>query len=524
MKLETGSHDIAVAHDETADAQDHAESRDGVASRRFFLFGALAAVGLRPARATAQGRKRPAPPQRRFQTIAQSEVPGAPAAWTDKHARLLRRASYGPTQSDLALVKSVGYQAWLQRQLKYTRIDDSAVESLVAQRYPDLSKTGEDLYALSSGTLEAELQQATIFRAAFSQRQLYQRMVEFWSDHFNIDYAKVGYLKLLDDRDVIRKHALGRFGDLVKASAKSAAMLAYLDQAGSRVGRPNENYARELMELHTLGVDGGYTQTDVAELARVLTGWTITGRGVFSFNPALHDWGAKTVMGLTIPAGNSSMGQDGVKEGERVIDMLLAHPNTARFIATKMIRWLVNSEPTETQIRTVSAVYRSTGGDIAAMVRATLNEQWIANAPARYKRPFHFLVSSLRAMNPTVLSTDPVNRQLAVLGQTLFEWDTPDGYPDRIEYWAGNITTRWQFANTLANYKSTATITLDHTPYLTAGADGAIELLNKNVFAGELSPATRTALRTYLGGGTLNETRVRETIGLAIASSDFQWY
>jgi uncharacterized protein (DUF1800 family) len=301
-------------------------------------------------------------------------------------------------------------------------------------------------------------------------------------------------------------------------------MLAYLDQTQSRVGRPNQNYARELLELHTLGVDGGYTQEDVAELSRVLTGWTITGRGVFTFNPALHDWGAKTVMGLTIPAGNSSQGVEGVKEGERVIDMLLAHPSTAKFISTKLIRWLLNSEPTDTQIRTVSAVYRSTGGDIAAMVRATLNEQWLTNAPARYKRPFHFLVSGLRALNPTVLSTSSANGQLGVLGQILFEWDTPDGYPDRIEYWAGNITTRWQFANTLANYKSTSAIFFDHTPYLAAGADGAIDLLDKNVFGGEISPSTRTALRTYIGAGTLNETRVRETVGLAIASSDFQWY
>jgi uncharacterized protein (DUF1800 family) len=492
--------------------------------RAFFFVGALAAIGLRPARARAQARTRLAVPKGRFRTIAQSEVPGAPTAWTDKHVRLLRRATYGPTQGELASVKAIGYQAWLQRQIKWTRIPNTDVDTLVAMRYPNLSRGVDDIYAVSSGTLEAELQQSTIFRAAFSQRQLYERMVEFWSDHFNIDWAKVGYLKMIDDRDVIRKHALGRFGDLVKASARSPAMLAYLDQTQSRVGRPNENYARELMELHTLGVDGGYTQDDVAELSRVLTGWTITGRGVFSFNPALHDWGAKTVMGMTIPAGNSSQGAEGVKEGERVIDMLLAHPNTARFIATKMIRWLVNSEPTETQIRTVSAVYRSTGGDIAAMVRAALNEQWLANAPARYKRPFHFMVSALRALNPTVLSTDPVNRQLAVLGQTLYEWDTPDGYPDRIEYWAGNITTRWQFANTIANYKSATTITLDHAPYLAAGADGAIELLNKNVFGGELSPSTRTALRTYLGAGTLNEARVRETIGLAVASSDFQWY
>lgn len=502
------------------------ESIEQPASRRtFFFLGALAALGLRPARAQAQRRVRWFPaPTGRFRTIAQSEVPGAPATWSDRHVRLLRRATYGPNQFDLDLVRSIGYQAWLQRQLKYTRISDASVDTLVAQRYPNLSRGVDDIYAINSGTLEAELQQATIFRAAFSQRQLYQRMVEFWGDHFNIDWAKVGYLKIIDDRDVIRKHALGRFGNLVKASAKSPAMLAYLDQTQSRVGRPNQNYARELLELHTLGVDGGYTQEDVAELSRVLTGWTITGRGVFTFNPALHDWGAKTVMGLTIPAGNSSQGVEGVKEGERVIDMLLAHPSTAKFISTKLIRWLLNSEPTDTQIRTVSAVYRSTGGDIAAMVRATLNEQWLTNAPARYKRPFHFLVSGLRALNPTVLSTSSANGQLGVLGQILFEWDTPDGYPDRIEYWAGNITTRWQFANTLANYKSTSAIFFDHTPYLAAGADGAIDLLDKNVFGGEISPSTRTALRTYIGAGTLNETRVRETVGLAIASSDFQWY
>jgi uncharacterized protein (DUF1800 family) len=501
------------------------ESTEKPASRRaFFFVGALAAIGLRPARAKAQRAARWPAPTGRFKTIAQSEVPGAPAAWADKHARILRRATYGPTQADLATVKSIGYQAWLQRQLKPMRIADEAVDTLVAQRYPNLALGPDDLYTVSSGTLEAELQQSTIFRAAFSTRQLYERMVEFWSDHFNIDWAKVGYLKLIDDRDVIRKHALGRFGDLVKASARSPAMLAYLDQTQSRVGRPNQNYARELMELHTLGVDGGYAQEDVAELSRVLTGWTITGRGVFSFNPALHDWGAKTVLGMTIPAGNSSLGAEGVKEGERVIDMLLSHPSTAKFISTKLIRWLLTSEPTDSQIRTVSAVYRSTGGDIAAMVRAILNEQWITNAPARYKRPFHFLVSGLRVLNPTVLSTSSVNGQLGVLGQTLFEWDTPDGYPDRIEYWAGNITTRWQFANTLANYKSTTAVAFDHTPYLAAGADGAIELLNKNVFGGEISPSTRTALRTYIGAGTLNESRVRETIGLAIASSDFQWY
>src|SRR6185503_4707687 len=124
------------------------------------------------------------------------------------------------------------------------------------------------------------------------------------------------------------------------------------------------NYAREIMELHTLGVDGGYTQTDVAELSRVFTGWTIQGRGQFVFNPAIHDWGAKTVMGMSIPAGSPSLGQEGVKEGEKVIDMLVAHPNTARFISTKMLKWLLTATPTEAQISAVASAYKATSGDI----------------------------------------------------------------------------------------------------------------------------------------------------------------
>jgi uncharacterized protein (DUF1800 family) len=368
-----------------------------------------------------------------------------------------------------------------------------------------------------------QLQQATIYRAAFSTRQLYERMVEFWSDHFNIYVGKVGYLKVIDDREVIRKHALGRFGDLVKASAKSPAMLAYLDQTTSRVGRPNQNYARELMELHTLGVDGGYTQDDVAELSRVLTGWGIKGRGDFNFDPAGHDWTQKTVMGMTIPAGSPAQGQAGLLEGEKIIDMLVAHPSTARFISTKMIRWLLNSEPTSQQISTVSGIYRVTGGDISAMVRAILNDAWITASPARYKRPYHLLISAMRASGASVTATNTVNTQLTSMGQALYTWETPDGFPDSVEFWSGGIAPRWQMATTMSNYKTTA-ITVDHTPFLVAGVDGTIDQIDQRIFAGEISPTTKAALRGYLAGGTLNETRVRETIGLALAASDFQWY
>ena len=172
----------------------------------------------------------------------------------------------------------------------------------------------------------------------------------------------------------------------------------------------------------------------------------------------------------------------------------------------------------------IAGVYRSTGGDIAAMVRAILNDAWLGAAPARYKRPFHFLVSGVRALGPTVNSADPLNRQLASLGQPLFAWETPDGYPDSVEYWSGNITPRWAFASALSAYATSTTVAVDAMPFLNAGLDGSIELMNQRIFAGEMSASTRAALRAYAAGGTLTETRMRETLGLAVASSDFQWY
>ena len=501
-------------------------SAEAPRSRRSFIFlGALAAA-FSPRRAAAQSASSPRAVvlPGRFRTVAQREDPAAPLAWRDTTARLVRRATFGATAAEVARAKKTGYQGWLTQQLKPARINDDTVSAAVALQCPLLSQTPDQLFAANASTVQAQLQQATIYRAAFSQRQLYERMVEFWSDHFNIAIAKVGYLKALDDRDVIRKYAMGRFGDLLKASAKSPAMLSYLDQTQSRAGRPNQNYARELMELHTLGVDGGYTQEDVAELSRVLTGWTVTGRGVFLFDPTGHDWGPKQVLGVGIPGGVSTSGQAGMLEGEKMLDVLIAHPSTARFIAQKMLRWLLTSEPTDSQVRIIAGVYRSTGGDIAAMVRAILNDAWLGAAPARYKRPFHYLVSGVRALGPTVNSADPLNRQLTSLGQPLFAWETPDGYPDSVEYWCGNITPRWSAANTLSTYNTLSTVQVDATPFLSAGLDGSIELINQRVFAGEISASTRAALRAYAAGATLTEARMRETLGLALASSDFQWY
>lgn len=462
----------------------------------------------------------------------ESSIPGAPlganvpppTAWADARLRLVRRATYGPRAADVDDVRRVGYQRWLNDQVYHERIDDSAHAADVAARWPNLALGPTELATVNAGTLTGQLQSATLYRAAFSRRQLYERMVEFWTDHFTIDINKVGYLKLIDDREVIRKHALGKFGDLLRASARSPAMLAYLDQNLSRNGAPNENYARELMELHTLGVDGGYTQQDVTELSRVLTGWTFTGAGVFSFNPSRHDWGAKTVLGVTIPAGSPTLGQEGVKEGEQVIDFLLQHPSTGRFLATKLLKWFVTPEPSEAQIAAIAGAYKATGGDIKRMVRATLNEGWIAQAPLKLKRPFHLVASALRATDPVITNIDGTRNQVRNLGQPLFQWETPDGFPDLMEYWVGNITPRWSFATTLASSNSGTNIRVNVDGYLAGTPDAAIERINAEYFAGELSEAARQQLRTYLAAGTFNATRMRETLALAMSSHEYQWY
>ncbi len=511
-----------VSREETEEA--------GTRSRRSFVFfGALAAAALLPKRARAQARR---PSKRAIDTQPTSGLAAvipsrsiAPfAEWDSSTSRLVRRVTMGLTPAELQRAASMGWQEYLNYQLEYTRIDDSALEAAVAARYPLMEQTSDVLFSADAGTVQNQLIESTVYRAAFSQRQLYQRLVEFWTDHFNQAIDKVGYLLVADQRDVIRTHALGKFVDLLQASAHSPSMLTYLDQITSNSRAPNQNYAREVMELHTVGVNGGYTQTDVAELSRVLTGWTTTGKGDFVFNPAIHDWGQKTVMGLTIPAGSPSLGVAGVKEGETIFNFLGTHPSTATFISTKLLQWFLDPNPTAAQIAAISSVFRATGGDIMQVVRAILNDVWLPTATMKYKRPFHFLVSSIRSANPTVTTTSFFNNELTILGQPLFQWETPDGFPDAIDYWAGNIVPRWSYGVSMAAQNNASTVKVDTSPYLAGSPAAAIDLINTNFFGGEIPTSTQTALTNYLTGGTFNDARMRETIELAISANAFQWY
>ena len=282
--------------------------------RKFVFFGALAAASLLPSVARAQGKDRkrkiaepaaPVPVDGIVTGQPSEDIP-AFAEWdTGGATRLVRRATMGITQAEVTRINQLGWNGYINYQLNYTRIDDSAVENTIAQRYPLMALSGASLVSADAGQIQNQLRESTIYRSAFSQRQLHARMVEFWTDHFNQDLDKVGNLLVADQRDVIHKYAMTTFPQLLKASAHSPSMMLYLDQNQSRNGAPNQNYAREIMELHTLGVDGGYTQDDVAELSRVLTGWTINNAAAFVFNANLHDTGTKTVLGKRSPASRA---------------------------------------------------------------------------------------------------------------------------------------------------------------------------------------------------------------------------
>lgn len=494
--------------------------------------GALALAGLlAPAVAGAQGARRKGPtttsdgqPWNTTRSVDLQKIDPT-AAWISPNVRLARRITMGISEAEAQLARSMTYDAYLEHHLATGAIDDSAVDQYVATNFPTTTQGVETLIN-STADLQGQLTNATIYRGAFSARQLQERLVEFWGDHFNIDINKVGYLKLVDDRDVIRQYAMTTFPQLLRASAHSPAMLVYLDQQLSRRGSPNENYAREIMELHTVGVNGGYTQTDVAELARVLTGWTIAGNGNFAFEPNRHDYGAKTVLGITIPASTqASAGATAVNEGESIITALLGSPATASFVSVKMLRYFLRYDPSDAQIAEVAGVYLTTGGDIKAMLRTVLSRQNVTTAPAKFKRPFHLVLSGVRALKVSVANVSTLRTQVTTVGQPPFTFDTPDGFPDSAEYWSGNILPRWNYAWFIANANSATTVRFDVAPFVTTPTASAIvNAIDRACFGGEMTQRLRDELTTYVAVAPTNTTRVRETVSLALSSSTFQYF
>jgi uncharacterized protein (DUF1800 family) len=488
---------------------------------------------------------------------------------------VLNRITFGPRPGDVEAVQKMGLQAYIQQQLHPETIDDSAVEQQLAsfdllqmtpaqltdiflsEKKKALAKQkllaannatpppaqgdvqpatapstppaapGAKMAALlgkvgqvRSVTAVGQLEEAKLMRAVESNRQLQEVLVDFWGNHFNVDVKKGPdrVYKVVDDRDVIRPHIWGRFRDLLEASAKSPAMLYYLDNAtntvahnvtpmeqmitqrvadqmmqngngalapavpavGSKKGGINENYAREIMELHTLGVDGGYTQKDVQEVARCFTGWSVERQtGEFLFRSRQHDNGAKVVLGHEIPAGG------GMQDGEAVLDILCSNPATAHHLALELCERFVSDTPPDALVNRVAGVFTQTDGDLRKVTEAILTSPEFlspANYGSKIKSPLEFAVSAVRASESTIdLPKAPFDKIAATLdgggvlgrgaaadriakrprqslswhilelGEPLFACTPPTGYTEVSKFWVspGALIERLNFAMAL---------------------------------------------------------------------------
>ena len=479
-------------------------------STRRDVFGALSAFASSVATAGAQLRL---------------PVSTKPTVLPDVELKLVRRITNGVTAEDLAAVNAYGYNGYIDMQLNPAAINDSGCDTRLAP-YTSIGLPTPQLYALDSNTVQTHVIESTILRAIYSKRQLFERMVEFWTDHFNTDITTVGILKTADVRDVLRGNALGTFLQMLNAQATSPAMINRLNNQQNSRTAPNQNYAREVMELQTLGVTGGYTQQDIVEIARCFTGWRYNNttndpaRGTFAFNLSVHDTGTKLILGNTITSA-------GVNEGLAVLKILADHPSTHTFVSKKLLRWFIDYEPSDAMVADVAEAFRQSGGDIKTVLKRVLGIENVRWAPPLFKRPFHYIVSGLRVMNANMTRYDSLRfTWLAGMGQIPFNWNPPNGYPHSFEYWGTLVLPRWNFASSLGIPGSVGGAIVDPTALL-AGATTAqaiADRLDVLLFAGEMPVADKAALVTYLKPDPPGTTRIRDAFGLALASPGFQWY
>jgi len=412
----------------------------------------------------------------------QSKVGGpfrSPAAEDiDPATHVLNRVAFGPRPGDYERVRKLGSTpeqaaaAYIEQQLNPERIDDAEAD-YAGRRFETLNEPLGELFEYQDELLHNELMRGAVTRAVLSERQLFEVMVQFWSDHFNIDPSKgdCKWLKVADDREVVRKHALGKFPDMLRASALSPAMLWYLDGRVNRrenmAQKPNENYARELLELHTLGVHGGYTQKDVMEVARCLTGWTVRsknqkpyfGIGKVEFKLHQHDCEGKEVLGHRIPAIPADLSKEdrerlGQKELDRVLEIATNHPATARHLSTKLCQRFIADEPPRTAVKTVAEVFTQTSGDIRATLQALFaTDEFREQRGNKFKRPFNYIVSALRATGAHTDAGMEIIDYLRRMGHAPFNYPTPDGYPEHAAPWMGTLLWRWNFALAVSENK-----------------------------------------------------------------------
>ena len=444
--------------------------------------------------------------------------------------------------SILALAKEKRMEAILalspdERRLFVSLIHGQQRDRLLADFAPEQREAFVGM-TNSVAVVDGELQQAKVLRALYGERQLQEVMTDFWFNHFNIYLNKDAdqYLVTAYERDTIRAHALGKFKDLLLATAQSPAMLFYLDnwasmgpkspqaiaankgKPGQAVAGLNENYGRELMELHTLGVNGGYTQHDVTELARVLTGWTIQPLeqgAAYQFDLKKHDPGDKLVLGQTIP-------ENGQNEGLQMLDILAHHPSTAKFVCRKLAMRFVADDPPPVLVDRLAQKFLATDGDIREVLRTLFKspEFWSPKTyRAKVKTPFEFAISSLRATGTDVTSAGPLLGILSRMGMPLYQMVPPTGYSMTASTWMSSeaLIDRMNFALDLSNGKvggtnfdagrllALGTLTSRGFPRpnpadsdSSRGQETALLLLENALLNGEVSASTQKAIRRQL--------------------------
>jgi uncharacterized protein (DUF1800 family) len=437
----------------------------------------------------------------------------ASASASDEAAILhvLNRLTYGPRPGDGERVKAMGIQKWIETQLTPSRIDNRALDARLArldtlnldaetiqrdyagpamverkQRKAQITRAADDTDQSDQNAMRpdpnamrrmpqpasevirkdrqvlTDLEEAKLLRAVYSERQLEEVLVDFWFNHFNVFAGKGATRTYVSEyeREAIRPYVLGNFRDMLGATAKHPAMLFYLDNwlssaAGARGAQRakrrsngiNENYARELLELHTLGVDGGYTQQDIVNIAKAFTGWSMQPRqgSGFMFLAPRHDRGEKTVLGHTIKAGG------GGDDGERVLDIVAAHPSTARHLAMKLAVRFVSDNPPASLVDRLAKKFTATNGDLREVMKTLLTSPEFTSPDAyraKVKTPFEFVASALRATGAEVRNAIPLARTLKEMGMPLYFCQPPTGYDETATTWvnAGALVSRMNFA------------------------------------------------------------------------------
>ncbi len=462
------------------------------------------------------------------------------AAPVDAYA-LLDRVSWGASASSMQAVQTLGTRRWLDEQLHPRnppelpsaiagQISGLSIQSTpMAGRVIDMEKRRRAIDAIADeeqrksarkdyqdamNGVQRETATRMLLLALYSPNQLQEQMTWFWFNHFNVFQLKHDErLMLADYEQALRSHALGRFGDLLRAVVRHPAMLVYLDNAQNAVDHVNENFARELMELHTLGVDAGYTQGDVQALARVLTGFGVDRRdggqeppgarkgahagqyirdGLFEFHPLRHDYGDKRLLGTTVRGR-------GPDELEQVLDLLSRHPATARHICRELARFFVADEPAPALVERMSATFRHSDGDVAQVLATLLaSPEFAASLHARFKDPLRFVVSAVRLAydGKPILNAAPMIHWLNALGEAPYNRATPDGYPLAEAAWAGpgQLTARFDIAKAIGSGSAGLFKTLGPAPSERAAFPQLANALYYDAMEKRLGAPTRRAL------------------------------